>query len=624
MCPKCTPSAGSQTVGPPDPPPSTTPQESSSSNLNLQVRATAFPHAHPPTGCSFRKKTAESKNAYLTHFGSLTGDIWHVTGAHILSEYITSAKNTTHPYGDFFVKACTTVNSISREQSLFEAVESIKVSTNESIKNGRKSWSYMNQIGLDALVTQVDDGGRDLIKKPHVNLFGPDLDEIYDVQHGSPNDSPKLFDNLLATQVLTPSKSPQSRSANDTGVDNDPRVISLHCSTSIVMQLMKYLGEDTSQKILGYRLSGGGTDGFHDTYQEAKFKVEALCEKISHIHQMVAAEGGTAKGVYLFNYRVGHVNPQHDSNFHLLNDFRTEAAKQGFITIVIPQLNPQYASMPKHQHLKHETSDLANLIRETAPTVDSAEVARYKGHYLFDLLDVYTTTPKPMNSAVKACFWHLVASYLQFNSPVQSSLPPSWVIDALNKHSHLDITNTTKTFIPPVKGFLGGRSGSTDLPAFVGMRVFSWEEPLFTVLGPSQPLPPPDGPWNSTFFSRQGPQFVRHLNQISIMTVGYLDLDTIEKPIGKPRVYHRFEKESGILGMWLRGGEGAAAVILPAGVVGKFGRDWLVGRYKRDIEKYPTARGEGPEVRVTGLVEYEIALNALEDEVVGDGEEEGE
>ncbi|KAK4183747.1 hypothetical protein QBC35DRAFT_347499, partial [Podospora australis] len=248
--------------------------------------------------------------------------------------------------------------------------------------------------------------------------------------------------------------------------------------------------------ILGYRLSGGGSKdetALGVTEKAAIKKFNALKEKIHQIAAYVISLGGTFRGVYFFNFRIGDVNKQHDSNLDLLNHFRDEAAQLGYATIVIPQLGGEDADRHR-KYLANETSTMINP-------------DHYKGHWLFDMLEVYSggSTKTHLDDRVKACFWHKVAMELQ---------PRSF-------SDHYD--NDPLEY--PVVGFVGGRSGSTDLPAFVGMRVFSWEEPLFTALG-KRPNPTQRSPWSASMYTKQGPQVLRLLNQYKIMTVGYLDLSS--------------------------------------------------------------------------------------------------
>ena len=105
----------------------------------------------------------------------------------------------------------------------------------------------------------------------------------------------------------------------------------------------------------------------------------------------------------------------------------------------------------------------------------------------------------------QACFWHYVASYLQLDSSVEQTderLEP-------NRCVH---------------GFIGGRSGSTDLPAFVGMNTFSWEEPLFTATRGR--IPTSSGLWSAKYYAGQFPQMLRLLNEYPMMKVGFLDSST--------------------------------------------------------------------------------------------------
>ncbi|KAK0716545.1 hypothetical protein B0T21DRAFT_396119 [Apiosordaria backusii] len=309
-------------------------------------------------------KDEPRKNAYLTHFGALTGDKWHVAAAHILSKYdkntksLSSSSSTQYPAGNFTIKACLTVKArlteptpastctVSRIKPKNSGLDVIKIpKTNigqdasrnrskkirtasssrvisrqkpsvvtaqatttptpssscpspvlvqcipkdakgkriesDSVRNGRNTWNSYNTIGLDTVLMPVDTkNNHDKITAPHTNLSSPLIDRAYRKQRTHSVDQqtfdtiPLIFGHSETTQAVGP-----------TGVNADPRVISLHCSTSIVMQMIDQLGKATSQKILGYRLSGGGRPTFERTKRLAEEKVETLCQKITKIKE---------------------------------------------------------------------------------------------------------------------------------------------------------------------------------------------------------------------------------------------------------------------------------------------------------------------------------------------------
>lgn len=183
----------------------------------------------------------------------------------------------------------------------------------------------------------------------------------------------------------------------------------------------------------------------------------------------------------------------------------------------------------------------------------------YGEDYIFDLLDLAPKDPRHaaprLDNRIKACFWHLVAVFLQRGSRVAMSNSDAGKIHVPPSLATL-IFAAEEEGMPQrlVVGFIGGRSGSTDLPAFVGMRVFSWEEPLLTVLkGVDKPVKSPlNEPltMNSSYYENQGPQTLRLFNQHAVMTTGFLDVRDAQLTKAK-HLYKRICEEDGIFQTWL-------------------------------------------------------------------------
>jgi hypothetical protein len=169
--------------------------------------------------------------------------------------------------------------------------------------------------------------------------------------------------------------------------------------------------------------------------------------------------------------------------------------------------------------------------------------------YTFDLLDVGTqavgANTKFMDNMAKAYFWHLVASFLQgARSPlgVPGTPPPQAIAAAL------------ATPLPEVVGLVVGCSGSTDLPAFVGLRVYSWEEPMLAALE-GETTYKGSGNWTYKYCDLQGPQAMRLFNQYPLVVTGFLDLHTFRGVIvaGKPvRTYTKLNISDRTLDKWLQ------------------------------------------------------------------------
>ena len=113
-----------------------------------------------------------------------------------------------------------------------------------------------------------------------------------------------------------------------------------------------------------------------------------------------------------------------------------------------------------------------------------------------------------------------------------------------------------------VFGIVGGRSGLLDVAAFVGVNCFSWDEAVLDICAGIG-----DPKWSSyhskEYLDYQVPQYLRLLQQCSIMSIGLLDPDSF---CNTSRNYLRLQKDH--LCRWLEGERNAfPAVNVVADVV---------------------------------------------------------
>ncbi|KAL2128822.1 hypothetical protein VTI74DRAFT_8602 [Chaetomium olivicolor] len=223
-------------------------------------------------------------------------------------------------------------------------------------------------------------------------------------------------------------------------------------------------------------------------------------------------------------------------------------------------------------------------------TTNVSALAPFMGSYVFDLLDVDSGSTEFMDDTAKAYFWHLVASFLQGSgSPLgrPASPPPT------------EVATLAATSRPPVVGLVGGRSGSTDLPGFVGLRVYSWEEPMLAALD-GKPTPTSSGPWTSKYYDIQGPQAMRLFNQYPVVVTGFLDIKDFEKT-GSVREYKHINVSDGTLERWLKWDDGIPP--LPPNANLTFLRKFFT-TYKAKIEK----KNGGVQVSAVSLAPWEAAV----------------
>ena len=415
---------------------------------------------------------------------------------------------------------------------------------NAVVKRARGSWRYLTTIGLTTAVVLVRDGTGPLFW-PYVHdyLTWDEVHEAYRRQ--SRGMVPRTFDDMVVGEIEAMGGNPPALDYRvKHGPTREPQLVDLLCSTSAAMQLMQYLGVRQSQMILGYRLSGG-PQRTRWVEEVATQKLQQLVEKIDQVYRAVDNLGG----VLLFNYRLGDVNKQHDSNVDILAQVRRLAAEQKLATIIVPQMDSK------------GYGELVTKLEADEEENENNENAYLRKYFHFDFLGLTVPDAPWMDNRVKAYFWHLVAVFLQRGSPLQvDEDPPSFVTP---EHRC-------------VHGFIGGRSGSTDLPAFVGLRCFSWEEPLLTAINTT--LPQRGGNWNRKLYSFQGPQMLRLLNERSMMVTGFLNPDNMiytKKKTGSDRIFKAIQERDNILQTWLKepshdADANANVPVLPRGVRATF------------------------------------------------------
>lgn len=262
------------------------------------------------------------------------------------------------------------------------------LATNKSqgcLKNGGGSWNYLQSTRLYTPVVIPDVASGSAWSVVSTAISTTKADRQFDTLQKSWEKHEKVnFDKFINNYTMAKTKGQ--------GPDNDPHLISLWCSTSVVMQIMQHIGYTNAQKILGYRLSGVA-DLDKGSKETAEKKVKKLCQLIDRLNK---DSGGELKGVVLFNSRVGDMNKQHNATTNILGQVAAAATNEGYNTIAILQI-------PNKDILGNYKSGI----------VDNTGGKPKSNNYIYDLLDITTASGERMDDRIKAYFWHLVASFIQ-------------------------------------------------------------------------------------------------------------------------------------------------------------------------------------------------------------------
>lgn len=325
-------------------------------------------------------------------------------------------------------------------------------------RDGETAFTYLQSISLRPVVVMIpeqDEKLLDTLTHAYIQSVAMEFDQGGPYTWGTAND-------IAVSQV---SKAP-TPNRNTNGPKNDKRLVPLAATTAMVMQMMDLLDRPTALKLLGDALSA-------ELSEKAKAAAQSMVDRLAALVASTRAEK-----VVLLNYRQGEVNKQHNTNEKIKDSLKDHASLLTYPTTVI--------SIPQ--------------MREMAPKIleDRDRRPGPKKDWIFDLYGLVDQNAArlPDDRRAKVWFWKLVAEQLQSGSVVVDGSLPA-----------------------PVVGMIGGRSGSMDLPSFVGVRCMSWDEPLLA-RNVREGLSKND----IKNVREQASQILRLLNQWPLMSMSYIDI----------------------------------------------------------------------------------------------------
>ena len=407
-----------------------------------------------PPGYSLFNPSSPLPRAYFIVQGTYTGDIWHCAAAQILSEYRHENPSTDNQYPFDFQPVTASISYGQRSSSAASSA-----ADSPCMELGRPCFNYLRSIGVPRVLVETEVPKRNVYEAYNALTYEK-IDALYTEQQAKTDD----YDTLRTTYARS-AISLEDR--HQYRVDN--KLLPYDVSTTILMQLVQYLGLAQSQQILARRLwdNGSATDS-QQIKTLAMQKVETLKGLITK-----AKQSGSVDQVVLFNYRLSDKNKTYDSNRKLLDQVKDWAKENKTAVVII-------ATGLGKQKFKDVFQD---------------------DDIYFDIYDVqiHGTNYFP-DKRIAACFWSLVAEQLQIGSQIVAA------------------SVAAKSAQRCVVGLVGGRSGSIDLPSFMGVKVISWDEPLLD---------------DREYASKKGtqmPQLLRLLNQKPFTFVAFLVPEAL-KPV---------------------------------------------------------------------------------------------
>jgi hypothetical protein len=319
------------------------------------------PAPGPPAAAGGEGRSGKKPPVFICWPGDLTGDIWHIAGAHIMADEDTNSK--------------------------FEPIAVLGIfndETHDTFKLGQDSFKYLRDIKVPCIVMKLakpENQGKKALTPNHMRRIPPNEFKSRLAQLEAPaKDQP--FDAIWKSDTSVAIPPPNSAAADEEAPDVataglDPVLHLWHSSTIMMKAFEKHLSFTTPEAFtkqygeLCPKLAGGTTTP-PAVVQQAKNQF-ALLEKMF-----------TEKPAVLFNHRIGKVNTQHNSNMALLEQVQKLSTAAGFSFIVIA------AGVDK-------------------PTLAKLKIALKKGATpVFDLFMVETDAPR-VDKRYVAQFWKLVA-----------------------------------------------------------------------------------------------------------------------------------------------------------------------------------------------------------------------
>ena len=490
-----------------------------------------------PDGLQKRDVPADVRRVWCTLRGDFTGDMWHCFAAEILWEYQRSPNDASYVAPLFSNhRPCTGLQVWG-----YNALKAKSDKESESCGSGRRTHNYARSIGLALPIQTV--GSQPAGSNSWARMANASTAKGFNdanLEQGRRPADEQDFDSIVTagTNALSRKKLTKGKIKPR----NDPDMFSLWCSTSIVGQLMQNLGVANAQKILGHRFSLGLTDEMKQVCDDRIAKLKSTIADVQREQDV--------QKVVLLTYRKGDINAIHDTNSDLMKQIKetTKANKIGLITTVnmwskyktnFPEGFLADAELPKPKALataaggdigddattgeddasvqaadskKEEDDDEEEEQAEEkedeegneedeeveVPAQAQPQAGDTDKNYYFDVLGLKENNGLDSEKRMQAYIWHTIANTLQIDPEHPDADPGRCII-----------------------GIMGGRSGSMDMPAMVGMNALSWDSPILTTDGVTAKA---DEMLTTAFIDKQAPQMLRLINQADFMSVCYLDL----------------------------------------------------------------------------------------------------
>lgn len=365
---------------------------------------------------------------YIVIPGSVTGDLWHVAAAQILSS---KYDKTIPPLVAVVAVTASNANDTNND----------KLRKDDEVQKGKVTFNYLRSIGLKVMLLKLvgTNAGTPMIEQILHSQPSAWYDQAYDVQGVDHGELARLdFDHLIGRDEIKVAKAdldPNGRQIEQPFPKLQPfpktlennRVLQLKTATTIAMNLLSHKSTRKERHdFLAVRMHSSLADGDPDPHSEYKQLAVNKFKDLELLVSNMKKDKGWG-GIILENYRKGHVNGGTDTSKQLSEELErlANASKLGVIAI------PATATEDGYREVK-------SRYKESTAIFDLYNKTGTRDGKPFQWID----TPWPgLDTQAQAYFWHQVA---------RSGL---------------------------IQGLVGGRSGSVDIAAFCGVKTLFWDEP---------------------------------------------------------------------------------------------------------------------------------------------------
>ena len=308
------------------------------------------------------------ENLYIVFPGSVTGDLWHVAAAQILSSHY---PNAGFPYRLVALIAITQLDDNKKSTKDEEA-------RNSEWDNAAVIFNYLRNISLDCLLVKcLGSPGKNNLET-NIATQGPELlDEALEKQ------TDNKFEALVNDAEIFEKKA----------VKLTDRKLRLMNATTIAMNILQAQGTE-ARDLLAQRLHTPTSASTETTsLKSAEYlKLDKLIKgALGAINPRTSEKFA---GVVLENYRIGHVNAQTNSNYNLSNQLIKYAADKGFAVISVAAVKDKF-------EWEKLVWDRQHLRANNFPVIENC---------VFDLYGKEDELPWPgIDPRAQAYFWSLVA-----------------------------------------------------------------------------------------------------------------------------------------------------------------------------------------------------------------------